>query len=177
VGSFRLDDRYDPYKLPLMSAAPNTFGGPPPPRERLAHRLRRAIPILALMFCWSCGGGTAALAEATAAREAFIATFLDLRAATVNSGSADIEDAVRDSILDLYGVSGQDLVDFVETHGEDVEFMHDLWTEVEARLIERLERNARDAENEASDGAEKGEAAEDSDGAEDSDDASARISP
>jgi hypothetical protein len=160
-----------------MSVAPNTPGGSPPPRARLPYHRHRFIPILALVLCWSCEDGTTDLAEVTAAREGFIATFLDLRAATVNSGSADIEDAVRDSILNLHGVTGQDLVDFVETHGEDVEFMSDLWTEVEARLTERLERDAQDAENEESDEAEKGEAAEDSVGAQGSDDASARISP
>jgi len=78
--------------------------------------------------------------EDTAEREEFIGAYVDLRTAAVNVGSTDIGDDVRDSILTGYGVSEQDLVNYVETHGEDVEFMSELWTEVEARLVARLER-------------------------------------
>ena len=50
------------------------------------------------------------------------------------------------------GVTAQDLLDFVDTHGEDVEFMRDLWTEVETRMTKVLEQNARDEENEENEG-------------------------
>jgi len=87
----------------------------------------------------------------TAEREEFIGAYVDLRTAAVKVGSTDIGDDVRDSILTVYGVREQDLVEFVETHGEDVKFMSELWTEVEARLLAHLER-ARQDEDDGNDG-------------------------
>ena len=80
---------------------------------------------------------------------------MDLRTAALSSGSPDLGDEVRDSILAVYDVTAQDLLDFVETHGEDVEFMRDLWTEIEARMTERLEQHARDEEDEGTDAADR----------------------
>ena len=108
--------------------------------------------MVALTLCWSCGGGAPDVPEETPGRPEFIGAYLDLRTAVLSSGSTDRSNEVRDSILAVYDVTNQDLLDFVEIHGEDVEFMRDLWTEIEARVTERLEQNARDEENEGSDG-------------------------
>ncbi len=113
----------------------------------LPRVLRSFVPIVTLTLCWSCGGGATDVPEDAAEREVFIGSFLDLRTAAVNSGSTYIEDDVRDSILTVNGVTGQDLLDFIDTHGDDVEYMSDLWTEVESRLTARLQR-AREAEDE-----------------------------
>ena len=111
--------------------------------------------MVSMTLCWSCGGGATHVPEDTAEREAFIGAYLDLRAAALNSETTEFGDEVRDSILAAYDVTGQDLLDFIDTHGEDVEFMHDLWAELEMRLIERLEQNAGDEENEGADGSEE----------------------
>ena len=103
--------------------------------------------MVATNLSWSCGGGATDVPEDTAARDAFVGVYLDLRTAILSSGTTDLKDEVRDSILSAYDVTGQDLLDFIDTHGEDVEFMHDLWTELEARITDRLEQNARDEEN------------------------------
>ena len=139
-----------------MSAAPSTVGSPPPlgvfpPR----HRLRIIVSMVAITLCSSCSGDTTDVPEDTAGREAFIGAYLDLRTAALSSGSTDLGDEVRDSILSVYSVTDQDLLDFIDMHGEDVEFMRDLWTEIEVRLTERLEQNARDEENEGTDGPEE----------------------
>ena len=135
-----------------MSVAPRTFGGPPPLRVRSPrHRRRVIVSIVATTLCWSCSGGTTDVTEVTPGRAEFIGAFIDLRTAALSLGSAALGDEVRDSVLAVYDVTAQDLLDFIETHGEDVEFMHDLWTEIEARMTERLE-NARDEENEGTDG-------------------------
>ena len=136
-----------------MSVAPDTVGTPiplgvSPPR----HRSRIVVSIVALTLCWSCGGGAPDVPEETPGRPEFIGAYLDLRTAVLSSGSTDRSNEVRDSILAVYDVTDQDLLDFVEIHGEDIEFMRDLWTEIEARVTERLEQNARDEENEGSDG-------------------------
>ncbi len=144
-----------------MSVAPCAFGGPPPPRVRSPrHRPRIIVSIVALTLCWSCSGGATDVPEVTPGRAEFIGAYTDLRTAALSSGSTELGDEVRDSILAIYDVTAQDLMDFIETHGEDVEFMRDLWTEIEALMTERLEENARDEENEGTDGTDGTDAAD-----------------
>ena len=124
-------------------------------------RPRIIVFMVAVTLCWSCGGGATDVLEDTAGREEFIRAYLDLRTAALASGTADFGDEARDSILAAHDVTGQDLLDFIDIHGEDVEFMHDLWAELEVRLIERLEQNTPDEENE---GADEAQEIEDGDG-------------
>ncbi len=109
---------------------------------------RTIVSIVAVTLFWSCGGGATDVTDDTAGRETFIGAYLALRSEAMSSGSTEIEDRVRDSILTVYDVTAQELLDFIDTHGEDVEFMRDLWTEMETRMVELLEQNARDQENE-----------------------------
>ena len=88
--------------------------------------------------------------------------------------TAALVDAARDSILAKYDVTDQDLLDFVDSHGADVEFMRDLWSEIETRLSERLEQNARDDEI---DGNDESDSANGNNGAEEIQDGDAGISP
>ena len=132
-----------------MSVVPNTLGRRPPFGGRFPrHRSRVIVSLVTLTLSWSCGGGATDVPEMVEGREAFVGAYLDLRMSAVNSGSSVIEDGVRDSILALHGVTEQDLLDFIETHGEDVEFMRDLWTELEGLITDRIERSAMDAEDE-----------------------------
>ncbi len=114
-----------------------------PPR----HRPRLKVFVIALIVCWSCSGNTTDVAEDTDGREVFMGAYVDLRVAALSSGTT-VLGSVRDSILAVYGVTGEELLEFVDTHGEDVEFMRDLWAEIEGRLLEQLEQNAQDEENE-----------------------------
>jgi hypothetical protein len=100
------------------------------------------VLVVATTLTWSCGGGATDVPGDTAERDAFVGAYVDLRSAASISASTDLQDEVRDSILAAYDVTAQDLLDFVDTHGEDIEFMRDLWTELEALLSERLERDA-----------------------------------
>ena len=109
---------------------------------------RIIVSIVAVTLFWSCGGGATGVTGDTAGREAFIGAYLALRSEAMSSRSTEMEDRVRDSILTIYDVTAQELLDFIDTHGEDVEFMRDLWTEIETRMVESLEQNARDQENE-----------------------------
>jgi hypothetical protein len=126
-----LDGPCGPNEVPLMSVTP-----------------RIIVSVVAVTLFWSCGGGATDVADETAGREAFIGAYLALRSEAMSSGSSEIEDRVRDSILTVYDVTAQELLDFIHTHGEDVEFMRDLWTEIETRMVELLEQDARDRENE-----------------------------
>ena len=113
--------------------------------------------LVAMTLSWSCGGGATDVPEDAVAREQFIGAYLDLRIAALSSGATTLVDEIRDSVLAINDVTEQDLLDFVDSHGEDVEFMRNLWTEVESRLTERLEEMARDEEN---DGTEEGNTTE-----------------
>ncbi len=103
--------------------------------------------VIALAACWSCSEDATDVTEDAVAREVFIGAYLDLRVAALSSGTTEIEGAVRDSILAVYGVTGEELSEFVDTYGENVEFMHDLWAEIDGQLTERLEQDAPDEEN------------------------------
>ena len=83
----------------------------------------------------ACGGEpTASPDEAGLDREAFIATYVDLRAAVGRQGTHELSDAERTRILADHGVTEAELLDFVEIHGTDVAFMREVWDEVEARM-------------------------------------------
>ncbi len=104
--------------------------------------------IVAITLSWSCGAGTTDVAEGTVGREVFIAVYVDLRATALSLGPTDTGLDVRDSILTAYGVTGEELLEFVDSHGEEVEFMSEIWSEIEGLLSERLEQNNLDEENE-----------------------------
>ena len=99
--------------------------------------------IVALTVWWSCTDAATVVLEGTAEREVFIETYVDLRAKAMAAGTTEIEAGVRDSILAVYGVTGEGLVEFIDIHGEDVQFMGDLWSEIEELLTERPEENSR----------------------------------
>ena len=107
----------------------------------LHHRARVVVFIVALTVWWSCTDAATVALEGTAEREVFIETYVDLRAKALAAGTTEIEAGVRDSILAVYGVTGEELVEFIDIHGEDVQFMSDLWGEIEELLTEWLEQN------------------------------------
>jgi len=67
-------------------------------------------------------------------REAFIATYVDLRTSVIRGEAHELSDPERARILSDHGVTEDELTGFVEAHGSDVEFMRAVWDEVEARL-------------------------------------------
>lgn len=119
-----------------------------PRRSLPRHRPGIITSMVALTLCWSCSAGTTDVPEDTVGREAFIQVYVDLRAAALSLGTTDTGFDVRDSILAAHGVTGEDLLEFVDTHGERVEFMSGIWSEVEGLLSERLETLVPDQEDE-----------------------------
>ena len=104
--------------------------------------------LVALTVCWSCGDDATVVLEDSADREVFIEAYVDLRARALTLGTTEIEGDVRDSILAVYGVTGEELLEFVNIHGEDVQFMGDLWGEIEGRLTEQLDPNRSEQDDE-----------------------------
>lgn len=96
--------------------------------------LRRAAALLALVLA-ACSPDTAAPASTTTVeRETFIATYVDLRTTVVRAEAHELSDEARAAVLARHGVTEEDLLSFVETHGGNVAFMRQVWDEVEARL-------------------------------------------
>jgi hypothetical protein len=68
-------------------------------------------------------------------RETFLDAWVALRLATAEASDGELSDQERGRILTERGVDEQDLADFVQAHGADVDYMNDLWNDV----LERLE--------------------------------------
>jgi len=67
-------------------------------------------------------------------REVFIDTYVALRVAALETDSQRIATPDRDSILADYSVAEGDLDYFAEVHAEDLDFMRDVWHDVELRM-------------------------------------------
>lgn len=104
-------------------------------RRPFGRALYRAVTVLACGAVPACGGSPAeAPASTSIDRETFIATYVELRVAAVRGGQSAIQDEQRADILQRHGVTEQSLFDFVSANGEDVDYMRQVWDEVERRL-------------------------------------------
>jgi hypothetical protein len=93
----------------------------------------------------SCSGGPAHAPAVAVAREAFVTTYVDLRATAVRSEKGTVDAEQRREILARHGVTEAGLLAFAEEHGEDVDYMRSVWDEVEAQLDSlRLSDTGRD---------------------------------
>lgn len=61
--------------------------------------------------------------------------FVEVYVALQRLGSAeDVDSGTRERILREHGVEAADLLHFVDVHGHDPAYMHDVWREIQARL-------------------------------------------
>lgn len=74
-------------------------------------------------------------------REVFIDTYVDLRVAALETDSVRLGDGQRAEILARHGVTAEELVHFTEAHSTRLEFMRDVWNEVEVRMDRDPEAN------------------------------------
>lgn len=72
--------------------------------------------------------------EGLIAEETFIETYVELRIAALDADSARIADSDREAILAARGVTEEDLLEFVRVHAADLDYMRDVWNEVELRM-------------------------------------------
>lgn len=104
------------------------------PTSRQRTPLRSSLAILGTILSLSSCGQVSGPAEAAISRESFIATYADLRLATLATSDGDLSTTVRDSILNANGVSADQLLAFATLHGPDAEYMREVWSEVGARM-------------------------------------------
>jgi len=91
----------------------------------------RSILVGAALTVAACAGSSSADAID---REVFIATYVDLRVAALETDSVRLGDPERSEILDRHGVTGEDLVHFTEVHTSELEYMREVWNEIEVRM-------------------------------------------
>lgn len=116
----------------------------------------RTIPVLSLVLllvAGACGIDEDAPPRnrETISRETFVATFVELRRSALESETGRITDEERERILSGHGITEDDLVTFVEVHGGRIDFMRDVWTEVEARLLGSAEGDTATADTAGAD--------------------------
>lgn len=92
---------------------------------------KRSYHIAALTLGLSFAACTGDELPTTIERDTFVQTYANLRIAAVETDSGRIALAARDSILDAFGVTEDDLTLFAEVHAEDLDFMRDVWNDVE----------------------------------------------
>jgi len=72
-------------------------------------------------------------------RDAFIQAYVDLRVAALRSPGMELPLEERDRILVDLGLVDQDLLDFVEVRGRDIQFMRRVWEEIDSIITEKRE--------------------------------------
>ena len=88
--------------------------------------------LLSLLVILSCNQDDNHKVTPSIDRATFISTYVAL-------STADMENLdTRDHILDSLSVTQQDLESFVTYHGKDVDFMADLWGEIQSQINQDL---------------------------------------
>ena len=109
---------------------PETRGRTSAPTWGPTRLLRRALLWAAVAIIAACG----ARSDDAIDRDVFIDTYVDLRVAALETDSQRVSTPDRDSILTAHGVVAEDLDHFTNVHAEDLDFMRDLWNDVELRM-------------------------------------------
>lgn len=94
------------------------------------------LAALLLMANAGCGSSTP---EGVIDRETFIEAYVELRVAALDTDTARIAASDREAVLAELGITEDDLVEFVEVHAADLEYMRDVWNEVEVRMDRPVE--------------------------------------
>lgn len=101
------------------------------PRSAARHTW---LAVVVALVAGACSSDQPAGAAETIDREVFIATYVDLRIAALEADTRLLTDEARDEVLTQHAVTEERLKAFAEVHGRDVEFMSDVWAQVELRL-------------------------------------------
>lgn len=124
----------------------STILDPPsrPHRRRISRRRAPRHSLLLLTLCAApllagCGDPDEEI-EGIITREEFVQAYSELRVSALREEGGDIALEDRDRILAELGLTPQDLMDFVEVHGRDMDYMQEVWEEVDNNLETR--RNA-----------------------------------
>ena len=82
----------------------------------------------------ACGGQPPEESSQTIARDVFIGTYAELRMAALRSPDGRVSPQAKEEILEANGVTEDDLLEFVDAHGPRVQFMVEVWGEIDDTL-------------------------------------------
>jgi len=95
----------------------------------LAPLIAALVGAFAGVACGSDGSGPTLIE-----RDIFIDAYVDLRVAALQTDSQRIAHEDRVEILSRHGITDQDLLEFADANAGRLDFMRDVWNEVEVRL-------------------------------------------
>lgn len=96
------------------------------------RRLASLLMCCASVSVAACGSGGDR--PETISRDVFVDTYVDLRTSALDTEEQRVDSVMRARILEEHGVTAQDLTHFADVHGAELEFMRDVWNDIEARL-------------------------------------------
>jgi hypothetical protein len=100
--------------------------------------------LLATLSVFACSPSAPGEPENDAiSRELFITAYVELRVAAQQAPDQELTLRTRDRVLARVEVSENELLEFVEVHGRDVQFMRRLWEEVDSVLQYRRQPSER----------------------------------
>lgn len=102
-----------------------------PSRAGGARRLLEG-GLLCLLF--ACGGDQAPGAAGTISRDVFVDTYVELRMTALHSPDGRVSPEAKAEILEARGVTEADLLDYVDVHGARLQFMVEVWAEIDDTL-------------------------------------------
>ncbi len=82
----------------------------------------------------ACGGEPSGESSQTIPRDVFVGTYTELRMAALHSPDGRVSPQVKEEILETNGVTEADLLEFVDAHAPRVQFMVEVWGEIDDTL-------------------------------------------
>jgi len=109
--------------------------------------MRRTLAGLALLVALAaCGDADGGAPTNVIDREAFVSTYVELRVAALHAPDLELSDQQRADILARHGVDEADLLEFADVHGRDIQYMSDVWNEIDG-LIQSANHPADDEQD------------------------------
>ena len=99
-----------------------------------ARGVRKLLGGALLWTMFACGGEQAPEAAGTISRDVFVGTYVELRMAALHSPDGRVGPEAKAEILEAKGVTEADLLEYVDVHGARVQFMVEVWAEIDDSL-------------------------------------------
>lgn len=103
-------------------------------RPVTARGVRKFLTGGLLCLLFACGGERASEAAGTISRQVFVDTYVELRMTALHSPDGRVSPEVKAEILESNGVTEADLLDYVDAHGARLQFMVEVWAEIDDTL-------------------------------------------